>query len=495
MRLGPKFTLTTSTVVAIVIAVYGYQTISTRRRILVSRMKREVRAIARTARIYIEEAPTLEGQDLRTLVDGIGEFEKTLGVFVELNKKALQSGSLQELPHSLEKNLKVSKQVIAEGEVTEGFSRYGKASVFTYFEPLRAPGGEVIGSMGIIQHTSFLEKDIWATTVAVAMTMVVLIALIVASILFLIRFNVTGPISELVKRIRKVARRQFDSGLLVSRNDELGELAQEFNQMAGSLKEAEEHFMEERDKKAELEQRMRHLERLATIGQLASGLAHEIGTPLNVISGRAGYLRKRVDDRESVGKNLDIIMRQSQRITKIIKQLLSVSRKESARFIPTELPPAIDSALELLEYRIRKQGIEIIKEFSEDLPLVEGNPEQLQQVFLNLIHNAVQAMPNGGALVVEGRVIPEKEVPGQGLRRDLVKVRVKDTGSGMKPETLQNIFKPFFTTKGDGRGTGLGLPIAYGIVTDHKGRIAVDSEEGKGTTVEISFPATVNSRT
>lgn len=495
MRLGIKFTLTTSIVVGIVIGSYGYQTITTRRNILLSRMKREVRAISRTARIYIEEVTYRKGRDIKSLVNGIGEFEKTLGVFVELNGKALQSEFLKELPYSFEKNLKLSKQVINRGEVVERFSRYGKIPVFVYFEPLRGSGGEIIGSMGIIQHTLFLEEDIWATRSAVVVTMVVLIALITASILFLIRFNIIRPISELIKKIRRVGRGEFETEALVNRKDELAELGQEFNQMAANLREAENLVLEEEDKKAELEQRMRHLERLGTIGQLASGLAHEIGTPLNVISGRAGYLKKRMTDKEFMEKNLDIIVSQSQRITKIIKQLLNFSRKKSPQLTWTEIPPAIESPLELLGYRIRKQEIRVVKAFSTNLPFVEGDPEQLQQVFLNLIHNAIQAMPNGGELILEGRGLTDKEVTEEVCQRDLIEIQIRDTGCGMKREVLQNIFKPFFTTKMDGKGTGLGLPIAHGIIREHGGSIDVSSEEGKGTTVRIFLPASAPRQT
>lgn len=495
MRLGTKFTLTISIVVGLVIGLYGYQTIVTRRNILLSRMKREVRAIARTARIYIEEVRDSEGRNTQALVNGIGEFEKTFGVFVELNGKALQSDSLKELPDSFEKNLEFSRQVIGRGGVVERFSRYGKIPVFVYFEPLRGSGGEIIGSLGIIQHTSFLEEDIWATRLAIVATMVVLIVLITASILYLIRFNITRPVSDLIKKIQRVGRGEFDTEALVNRKDELGELGQEFNQMAANLREAEKRILEEEDKKSELEQRMRHLERLATIGQLASGLAHEIGTPLNVISGRAVYLKKGMTNRELMEKNVDIIVRQSQRITKIIKQLLNFSRKESSELVRTQIPPAIEGALELLRHRIRKQGIKVLKTFSTDLPCVEGEPEQLQQVFLNLIHNAVQAMPSGGDLILDARGLSGKERTGEGSETNSVEIQVRDTGSGMEPEVLRNIFKPFFTTKLDGKGTGLGLPITHGIIKDHGGSIDVDSEEGKGTTVRISLPASAPHQT
>jgi two-component system NtrC family sensor kinase len=488
MRLGLKFTLTTSILVSIVLATYGYQTVSKRRNILLSRMKREARAIARTAKINIVDAPYRKGSDIQALVNGIGEFEKTLGVFVQLDGKTYQSESLEELSHSFEKNKELGKQVAVRGEAVERLGRYGKTPIFAHFEPLRGAQGERIGVLGIIQNTSFVEEDIRETRAAVIVATAVLITLITTSILLLIRIDITGPISGLIKKIQRVGRGEFDTEVPVNRKDELGELAHEFNQMAANLRDAERRLLEEAGRKADLEQRMRHMERLATIGQLASGLAHEIGTPLNVISGRASYLKKKVNDTESLEKNLDVIVRQSQRITKIIKHLLNFSRKKPPECIRTEIPSVIESTLDLLENRIRRQGVRVVRSFPPDLPLVEGDPEQLQQVFLNIMLNAVQAMPNGGELIFEGRAITNGDQTIEGYRPKYAEIQIRDTGVGMKPEVLENIFKPFFTTKWDGKGTGLGLPISYGIVRDHGGTIDVESEEGKGTTVSIRFP-------
>lgn len=493
MRLGLKFTLTTSIMVSAVLALYGYHTVSKRRNILVSRMKRETRAIGRTAKINIEEASYRKGGDIQALVNEIGEFEKTLGVFVKLDGKAFQSESLNELPHSFEKNMELGKQVAARGEAVERFGRYGKTSIFAHFEPLGGRQGEIVGVLGIIQHTSFVEEDIWATRLAVMVATVVLVTLITASILVLIRINITGPISGLIKNIRRVGRGEFDTEVRVNRRDELGELAHEFNQMAVNLREAERRLLEEADKKAESEQKMRHMERLATIGQLASGLAHEIGTPLNVIGGRASYLKKKVNDQESLDKNLDVIVRQSQRITKIIKHLLNFSRKNPPQLVPTEIPSVMDSTLDLLGNRIRRQGVRVAKSFPPDLPFVEGDPEQLQQVFLNIMLNAVQAMPSGGELILEGWVITDDGRTTEFPQPKSVEIQIRDTGVGMKPEVFENIFKPFFTTKWDGRGTGLGLPISHGIVRDHGGNIHVKTEDGKGTTVRIRLPCPVPS--
>jgi len=489
MRLGLKFSLTTSLVVAIVLASYGYHTVSTRRKILLSRMEREARAIARTAKIHIEQTPYHKKGNIRTLVDGIAEFEKTLGVFVSLDGRAFQSKSLMHLPHSLEKNKELGKQVTTGADVIERFDRYGEIPVFVHFEPLRGREGEIAGVLGIVQHTSFVETDIWATQLAVILTTAVLIALITASIFLLIRLNITGPISDLVEKIRKVGMGDFGTQVSVDREDELGELASEFNQMAANLKEAEHRVLEQAEKRAQLEQNVRHMERLATVGQLAAGVAHEIGTPLNVIGGRAHYLKKKVGDRESLEKNLEVIMRQSGRITKIIKRLLNFSRMRPPQRFPTRIPALIGATLDLLEYRTRRHKVRVVQNVPQDLPPVEADPDQLQQVFLNVALNAIQAMPHGGEMVFEGSVVNERELPGDGLRQQWVEIELRDTGIGMNTEVLRNIFKPFFTTKGNGTGTGLGLPISHGIVRDHGGHIDVHSEEGIGTTVCIRLPA------
>jgi len=488
MRLGLKFTLTTSILVSAVLASYGYHTISKRKNFLLSRMKREARAIARTAKVNIEDASYRKGSDIQALVNEIGEFEKTFGALVTLDGKAFRSKSLKELPHTLKKPMELAKQVTARGKAVGRFDRYGKTPIFAHFEPLRGAEGEIIGVLGIIQNISFVEEDIRETRLAVTLTTTVLIALITTSILLLIRIDITGPISGLMKKIQRVGRGEFDTKVSVNRKDELGELAHEFNQMAANLRDAERRLYEEADRKADLEQRMRHMERLATIGQLASGLAHEIGTPLNVISGRASYLRKKVNDTESLEKNLDVIVRQSQRITKIIRHLLNFSRKKPPECIRTEIPSVIESTLDLLENRIRRQGVRVVKSFPPDLPLVEGDPEQFQQVFLNIMLNAVQSMPNGGELILEGRTITNGGRTIERYQPKYAEIQIEDTGVGMKPEVLENIFKPFFTTKWDGKGTGLGLPISYGIVRDHGGTIDVESKEGKGTTVSIRFP-------
>jgi len=235
-----------------------------------------------------------------------------------------------------------------------------------------------------------------------------------------------------------------------------------------------------------LERNLRQSEKLATVGQLASGLAHEIGTPLNIIYGRADLIKRRVEDREGIQKNLDVILQQTERITKILQQLLGFVRKKKPEQKPLNVCMILETTLDLLDQQIHKQRVTVEKDLKENLPPVTGDPDQLQQVFLNLIINALQSMPNGGTLRLSAS---SKTISKEGLKdgqRQYMEICVEDTGAGMEREVIQNIFNPFFTTKDT--GTGLGLMVTQGIIQDHEGWIDVKSEVNKGSVFKVYFP-------
>jgi signal transduction histidine kinase len=271
------------------------------------------------------------------------------------------------------------------------------------------------------------------------------------------------------------------------RRDELSQLAQAFNQMAVDLRMARERILREAETKLELERSLRQSEKLATIGQLASELAHEIGTPLNIIHGRAELMQKKIGENEEIHKYLDIILHQTERITKIIQQLLGVVRRKKSEWRALNIRSILENTLDLLDQQIHKQSVTVVKDMRDGLPPVIGNPDQLQQVFLNLILNAIQSMPEGGRLSLSAST---KKISKEGLgedRRQYVEVCVEDTGVGMESEVIRQIFDPFFTTKET--GTGLGLMVTQGIVQDHEGWIEVKSEVRKGSVFKVYLPS------
>jgi PAS domain S-box-containing protein len=225
-----------------------------------------------------------------------------------------------------------------------------------------------------------------------------------------------------------------------------------------------------------LEDQLRKTERLAELGTLASGMAHEIGTPMNVILGRAELLMRKATD-ERTRRGLETIVTQVERITKIMNQLLSFARKRPAERQGVNLEVNMIDVLDVLQERFDKHHIEVTKTVSPQLPKVLADPDQMNQVFLNLILNACQAMPEGGTLRLA--LHPTDST---------VELTVQDTGGGIPPEQLSKIFDPFFSTKAVGEGTGLGLTVVHGILQEHQGAIRVTSVPSQGTTFIVSLP-------
>ncbi len=230
-----------------------------------------------------------------------------------------------------------------------------------------------------------------------------------------------------------------------------------------------------------LEAQLAQADKLSSIGLLAAGVAHEINTPLAVISSYAQMLSKQMRGDQRLGPVLEKITQQSFRASEIANGLLNFSRTSTTEFRETNLNQVIRDTLSLLEHQFKTAQIDVDMELAQDLPSINGNPGKLQQVFLNLLLNAKDAMPGGGRLRVST------------LYNGHVEAMVSDSGSGIAPEHLKRIYDPFFTTKtmpkpGERRGTGLGLAVSYGIIQEHAGNIQVESAVGAGTTFHLEFP-------
>jgi signal transduction histidine kinase len=241
-----------------------------------------------------------------------------------------------------------------------------------------------------------------------------------------------------------------------------------------------------------LEAQLAQADKLSSIGLLAAGVAHEINTPLAVISSYAQMLSKKLKGDAAIGPVLDKITQQSFRAAEIANGLLNFSRTSTTEFRDTDLNQVIHDTLSLLEHQFKTAQILVELDLCDELPPIHGNPGKLQQVFLNLLLNAKEAMPGGGRLRVATRINAPNGQNGY------VAALVTDSGSGIAPEHLKRIYDPFFTTKsmprpGDRRGTGLGLSVSYGIIQEHAGKIHVESSVGAGTTFHLEFPLLRNS--
>ncbi len=229
------------------------------------------------------------------------------------------------------------------------------------------------------------------------------------------------------------------------------------------------------------EMELRQTEKLSFIGQISTGIAHEIGTPLNIILGNAEYLMMDMKSSERDYDELKMIIGETNRIAKLIQQLLDFARPKKMRAKPVSLSSEIENVLQLLKNQLDKSSISLSLEIEKDLPYVFGDAAQLQEVFVNLIVNAIHSMEKKGRLSISA-------ASKGGPDGRTVEMTIADNGCGIPEENLQKIFNPFFTTKEVGKGTGLGLAITQRIIHDHKGIISVESAVGNGTVFKLSFP-------
>ena len=295
------------------------------------------------------------------------------------------------------------------------------------------------------------------------------------------------PIGKLVDQARRIGSGDLAARVDLPRRYELSELAGEMNSMAERLHGAQAALASETSARIVALEQLRHAERLATVGKLASGIAHELGTPLNVVSGRAKLVEQSPGIAEAAKRDARIVREQADRMAQIIRQLLDFARAGEHHSLPSDPRELASRTLALLTPVAGKRRVELVLTASPQLPRIQVDPGQIQQVITNLVVNAVQATAPGGqvelALGVEGAA-RSADVPVS----DHLVIRVTDHGSGMAPEVLARVFEPFFTTKGVGEGTGLGLSVAHGIVEEHGGFIRAESREGSGSTFAIFLP-------
>ncbi len=286
---------------------------------------------------------------------------------------------------------------------------------------------------------------------------------------------ITRPLDRLANATKEIAKGKFDIKIESSSRDEINDLSLSFNQMATELNSREKAL---KGAQAALVQS----EKMAAFGQLGAGIAHEIKNPLAGILGLTQLSLRKAEQDDPIYKNLSIIEKETNRCTAIIQNLLKFARQEKVAFEPVNINQVAQDAAAIVEHQLELHKVKLKKNFASSLPMISGNANQIQQVLLNLMINAQQAMEGSPG---------EVTVTTLSLDSSHVQVQISDNGSGIPEDVQAKIFEPFFTTKEVGKGTGLGLSVSYGIIKEHKGEIKVESSPEKGTTFKIEFPLAV----
>jgi signal transduction histidine kinase len=487
MKVATRITMATAVVVALASLSYAVLDLRTRRTERRATLEREARAVAAALRYDIETLPSAfrapSEATMRELSRAAGGWKVTVLPSARHSTAADDTATAAQL-----RRLNAMVQVPRPAADIE-------AGQYYYDLPIRAPsehGGEpaIVGMLEIARPADVIDAtsdDLWR--VAALVLLIVGITTIMVGV-FAMRL-VSRPITKLLRGIDDVAKGDLSHVILSERDDEIGAIATRFNDMTFSLRESRGETQRQNAAKLALEQRLGQTEKLATLGQLAAEIAHEVGTPLNVIAGRARSIQRKSRDPDAVEKNSTIIAEQTARITRIIQRLLDFTRRKVGTTAPAEvnLNDLAASTIEMLAAQFASARVRVRFERTAEPAQIAGDSDRLQQVLINLLLNAVQAMPDGGSLAVElsrvRRARPGLEGSGE---QEFIAISVADTGIGIPADIKDKIFDPFYTTKEGRGGTGLGLAVVSGIVKEHDGWIDVEDGKPAGTVFRVYLP-------
>jgi signal transduction histidine kinase len=382
--------------------------------------------------------------------------------------------------------------VLASGRPTTFQRGLGEVEVYSVIRPLRDEDGTILGALEVAQPLTFLEAETARTRQRFLLnTLTLLLAVTVITFLLVRRF-VSQPLEQFA-----VAVRGMGGGDLALRLDvgaaggELAEVAQELNRMAERLEKARQDLVREGEERVTLERRLRQSERLAAMGELAAGVAHEIAAPLHVIRGRADLLLRAETDGRRASRNLGIIVQQIDRITLIVRNLLGFARRREPRAVTVDLSEVLHGVLEFLEDEISRAGVTV--EWEGPAPVTAAcDPDLLHQVFLNLLMNALQALEGseeGARRIRVALRVRAANAEAAGAPTGVVEIEIEDSGPGIPSEIGERVFDPFFSTKSGSQSTGLGLAVARAIVEDHGGRMDATTPAGGGALFRVVLNA------
>lgn len=356
--------------------------------------------------------------------------------------------------------------------------------------PVRDRVGTLLGAVeiteGLASRADFIRSNVTETLLAT----LAMVGFSGGVVLIMGVWLVGQPLNQLAGKAKRIGQGDLSGPVSLGQRDEIGQLGREVNAMCERLSEANARSEAETAARIHAMEQLRHADRLITVGRLAAGIAHELGTPLNVIAGRVKMLRRGTVEAQTSAEYLAAIAEQAERMTSIIRQLLDFAGRRDPRTTATDLHVIARAIQRLVEPIARKHEVEVALN-PEGAALALGDPVQLEQVLSNLVVNGIHACDPGGRVEIACGTETDATPRDSPARAKRAYLRVTDDGHGMDEQTQARIFEPFFTTKDVGQGTGLGLSVAHGIVLENGGSIRVSSCKGQGSTFSVFLPAVV----
>jgi two-component system, NtrC family, sensor kinase len=471
MRLVLKLTLAIAVGIALVLGIHGYLRVQQESENYLTDIRRDHvtlgSAVAEAARDVAERSGI---EHAVKLLDKIHDDDGNKMHVVWVRRGANEPAHSEQLPRGIE-----HAELIEQGE------RFLVTRV-----PLElSPGFEGVLEVreSLAQAVALHEQKVERILTAIGLS-IAICALIIGGLGW---WLVGRPMRRMVDKVRRVGGGDLGQPLDLAQRDEIGQLAREVDSMCVELGRARDRAHRENEARIRTLGQLRHADRLSTVGQLASGVAHELGTPMHVTLSRANRIARSESTDE--GGDARIIVEQVERMTRIIRQLLDFARANKPRKERTDLSHIAKSTAALLEPLAAKGDVAVRVDGAEAPVAVTADPEHLRQVVTNLLMNAIHAQPTGGEVRVSvSSVLVSPPGAAADDETEHARVVVEDDGPGIEPEDMAHLFEPFFTTKGIGEGTGLGLSVAYGIVQEHGGWMEVDGRPGQGAAFAVYLP-------
>jgi signal transduction histidine kinase len=455
VKIGTRLTLVLLLCVMPVLAAYTYWSVE-QSNIYTDEMKQSARAAGAGLVTSLDDEVSTQQWNK------VGDAFKKLDAEGTLTAVLRKDGNLwYSLPDFPAEAATAARMQLAQRRFAEFESAPGVKNWFCELFPLQNQAGEVIGYLLEVQDWSKVARDSRAQSIASLVVALVLLGVVATVIPLSVHRYVSRPLSELSAKVMKFSSSESDRGA----GSEVELLSEEFRKLDQQLNRARSDLEDRHRHELELERELQRADRLATIGTLAAGLAHEIGTPMGVIRVRAEALQQDASISADGQAKLGVIVRQIDRIARIVRMLLDYARKSESHKAICDLRAIAERALALLEPEAGQRGVRIIARLGEIPLLVNCDADQIEQVFVNMIMNALDAMQHGGGTL---QVTAQTEHSLQGSRAMLA---FEDTGVGVAAENEDRLFSPFFTTKEPGKGTGMGLAVSQSIVREHDGEI------------------------
>jgi signal transduction histidine kinase len=445
----------------------GAWLLRTRERRLMSEAVSETRAYATALAIALEHAGERTA-DLDRIIARVSAEPSIYGLLLYNADGQVVAAAAPVDPRSGMAALHVQALIRAATPTTTQRSINGRGFL-SVLRPLRREGGGISGALEVVQPLSTVEAELARTRQRFIESGLLIVAVVVLITLLTVRQTIARPLQNFLRATSALGRGELNYRIPATHSgSELEELRTEFNNMADRLQAASERVARETDTKFRLERQLRHTEKLAVVGNLAASLAHEIAAPLNVVGGRAEILQRGDQPVEQRRRNLEIISEQIARITLIVRNLLDYARSREVQLRPIALGNVVEGVLEFLETELTRANVTV----NTDIPAlyVEADPDLMHQIFLNLLLNSIQALDT-----IEG----DRRITITAYAdATFTTVEIMDNGPGMSEEVAAQALEPFFTTKPQRGGTGLGLAVARNIIEEHGGTIRAEPGTG-----------------